>query len=307
LSKIEEAGIFCNKPDSIICKLSGAGEDTISMAQTAIKLPLWATVKNSYRLAWVNYGYFLKISYAWLILSIPFLAAYYWFTLPALADLTCADPSRENGQNPFTSLDDTFHSTLVLSPITILFILLTASIAVAWHRLILRNEKTANKFYLCIDNAVWNYFGVGFCFWLLSYLPTLFTLMAIHGTPFAWIVVFISSIALLLITTRVSVILPAKALGLPEVSVKSVWQKTRWNFWRIFIGYFFCYLPTAIVSWIIMFSPLQKIMCSGNFNTVVFGLFQHVLYILISLPVGLSFLSLSFKHFFESGTNPISE
>ncbi len=185
-------------------------------------------------------------------------------------------------------------------PIALFHIFFCASIAVAWHRLILRQEKISSTHYLRFDGVVRDYFIFGVFIRSLTFicLPAYSYLLGLMsktpstttwGFPMLWALI----IAVMVLTTRLSVILPAKALELKDVTLRAILQKTSWNLWRLFWGYMLCSLPSAfLIIFIIKMGgtgPMVHMMHRiGTLSCMI-----------IAMPFELTFLSLSYQHFFE--------
>jgi hypothetical protein len=122
-----------------------------------------------------------------------------------------------------------------------------ASIAVAWHRLVLREERVMQPAYLRLDGVVWRYVLYAFAFLLLErgtliiceflaqnlaieaefFTRLLIELLAAPTTIGAAVVVIG-----LLVLPRLSLVLPALALG-ERLSLRHAWRITRANTLRL--------------------------------------------------------------------------
>ena len=56
-------------------------------------------------------------------------------------------------------------------------LLAAASIGVAWHRLLLRNERSLSRMYFRLDRLVWGYFAIA----LIALIPYLVTVVLSRG------------------------------------------------------------------------------------------------------------------------------
>lgn len=259
------------------------------------KLPFWKTVKDSYRLAWKNRTEYLKISWVWLIVSaiVTFLYNWFFWEKASIATCTVNTPQTKLG---FSSLFPSFIFSIVLAGCG-------ASIAVAWHRLILRGERVVSSHYLRFDKVVWSYFILASIILALEILPQLIGVSVGNSqdmSPWAVVMMLMTSALYLFIiyySVRVVVIFPAIALELPDVSVKKVLRRTRRNFWSLLFAPLFCSLPLIPFSLVYLF--FAKELCDNNMAGALLNTVNIVLGMIIMMPVYLSFLSLAYKYFFE--------
>lgn len=181
-------------------------------------------------------------------------------------------------------------------PTNILLILSVASIAIAWHGLILRNERITNRPYLRLDKAVWNYFILVFVFQIASKFPVFSNYIKadnIQEQPsirLSFEIIFL--VCFLPKIIRFSLMLPMQALERGTIT-KDFLPITNGNLWRIFVGSMLCWLPISIISALIQQD------CRNDLIGVTTYTISAFLNILFALPVMLTFLSLSYQHFFE--------
>lgn len=209
------------------------------------KLPVWRTVRACYATVLRNLRQLVRISWLWLLIMIPVYAAAYWFALlpsePRLVRLVLA-------KLPFV--------------VELPFL---ASIAVAWHRLVLRREQMTARVFLRLDSAVGAYALCSFAFLVLGYGPIwgfqlFFTPEIAHGaqlgllppSQFAVLVLslaaalVVSLVICLLVVPRLSLVLPALALG-ERLSLRQAWSITRANALRLALATSICMLPVAVL------------------------------------------------------------
>lgn len=156
----------------------------------------------------------------------PVLFLLSWFLAPALADFIAkiGTPAGKEFLWQFQLL--TLIKQVILLPAL-------ASIAVAWHRLVLMNEQPQGT-YLKIDRAVWLYVAYLFATQLLfngvGQLPSY--LAAATGTTAPDWAVGLSGllvVPLVFVVARYSPILVAIALGRSDIGLGDVWRATRRN------------------------------------------------------------------------------
>jgi hypothetical protein len=182
-----------------------------------------------------------------------------------------------------------------------------SSLAVAWHRLLLRGEHVEGR-YFRFDSVVLGYAAMFFLIGLLpgvpQYLGQIYAALSQPATAMqpSTVGVALSSLGSLLsiviwfFSTRLIMVLPARAIGRDDVTVGVAWAGTRRNTWRLFWGYFFCLLPVALLGsvlamWLVFSAPSRALV------TVVWTILT-LLWALFGM-VGVGFLSLAFRYFFE--------
>jgi hypothetical protein len=221
----------------------------------------------------------------------PVLLMMSWLLAPTLADFI-AKIGTPAGKDLQWQLQ-------ILSSIKQMMLLpAAASIAVAWHRFVLANEQPHDR-YLQIDRNVLLYAGY-----------VLMTTLVLHGIgqfpvyvaaakgttapDWAMGVASLFVLPLLFIAARCSPILVAVALGRSDISLGDVWHATRWNTWRLAMGPLVCLillaLPGAITFRLGSMSRLSA--------AIVLTLLDMIS--MIGAVVGVSFLSLAFRHFFPT-------
>jgi hypothetical protein len=118
----------------------------------SLKLPLWRTVGQAY-VQWAkNLIELFHACWLWMLVLAPILAIVDWWQAPRAIDMHRAARTDQLLTNP-TPLSDTI---LEIVP----FILTSpalASIAVAWHRLLLNGEHAGPRYYLRLDSLVISY------------------------------------------------------------------------------------------------------------------------------------------------------
>jgi hypothetical protein len=124
------------------------------------------------------------------------------------------------------------------------------SMAVAWHRLPLRQEHVGSS-YLRLDRTVIRYAAALLLFELISFAPNVIHLIfrGLSGPAMAarqafGLLPFIG----LLILSRPSLVLPAWALGQCDVTFGAAWRGGRHNRLRLFTTYVLCIAPWLLIS-----------------------------------------------------------
>jgi hypothetical protein len=114
-----------------------------------------------------------------------------------------------------------------------------ASVAVNWHRYVLKDELPAGMARLRVDELVWRYLGNVLLVTLIAGLVSvpvavvasvIFSILGNFGAPFILAAVLL---AVLPVFYRLSVKLPAIALGRKDFTLRDAWQATQGNWWQI--------------------------------------------------------------------------
>ena len=108
------------------------------------KLPVWRTVRACYATVLQNFGQLVRISWLWLLIMVPVYAAVHW-----LISTVWAAPGIQ-------TMPQWVSEFAIVLPLVVELPFL-ASIAVAWHRLVLRHEHVSTSAYLRLDTSVWLY------------------------------------------------------------------------------------------------------------------------------------------------------
>lgn len=269
--------------------------------------PIDSILLKTYRALFQNFGYALRITWAWILVV---TSARIGADLIKAAALTT-----ETGES-IVPWDLTF----VIGWLT--FIPL-ASIAVAWHRLLLTGEKDRSAVYLRLDRLVWTYFGLASVVYIIAMFPILAPwalgsivklAMAISGgnvesksaveVLFAPLgpaaLPFIQTAAVILflaLTARFAVVLPGKALGTPGISLRQTWQVTRGQTWNLLIGTMCCIIPFLLVTAYIRRLGFEFTAADGPLLHVADWLMIESVAALLSL-LQIAFLSYCFQFFF---------
>lgn len=265
--------------------------DTTSAARPP-KLPFWRTVARAYAAPFVNFGSLVRAAWLWVLLLTPVLLAISWFLAPlytALADVSKADL---NASTPVELQLLSILPQLVMVPAV-------ASIAVAWHRLILGQERPAGT-YLRFDRSVWLYaaflLAVELLFFALFNLPEV--VASVRGTSLPlWIpwLGFVLAMAVAFIVGRLSLVLPPIALGRTDIGLGDAWRATQGNTWRLFWGPIVCLLFLALPAVVVLILALAG---AGRTTTTI-ALTALDLVTILAGVIGVGFLSFAYQHFFE--------
>jgi hypothetical protein len=181
------------------------------------KLPVAAAFSHAVASVRSHLQVAFHISWPWYAIVMPVTLAVY--ALLALA--TGGDPESKPGL--------TFIVTLLLAAVALIS---ASSIAVNWHRYILRDEIPQGGEVLRLDDPVWRYFG-NMLLIMLSVLAVLLViglplnfLAAIANAPgFGVVSTFVLGVPVAgTLFLRLAVKLPAIALGRTDFSLRDAWQ-----------------------------------------------------------------------------------
>ena len=260
------------------------------------KLPFWHTVGGAYRLWAKNLPELVRISWLWLVVMAPVLAIINWWQAPYFLELLRSVGAHVPPPDPVFGMLVQVIDLLIMLP-------MLASIAVAWHRLLLRDEHVGAGTYFRLDGVVIGYAVVLFLIGLLPSVPQFLEQIleikksnTASGLAVVSILLSIVSIVAALIAARLSVILPAKALGQEQITLGTVWASTSKNTWRLFGGYILTAVVVGFATGIMMF--LQSWFGSSRTTFTLVWTALTFIWVLGGM-IGVGFLSLAYRHFFE--------
>jgi hypothetical protein len=161
---------------------------------------------------------------------------------------------------------------------------------------------------------LWRYVGMALAIGLLVILPMLVLVLpmflllspiATGGVPrFLMLLIPVIvqlSLAALAVVLRLSLLLPARAVGDLDLTFKETWKRTRRNTWRIYWGMVACTLLPILPAQMALLGFLGPGMFSGEAFAFRMAVIVTILtvYYLLTLPIGIGFLSHSYWHFFK--------
>lgn len=278
------------------------------------KLPLWSTIGLSYSTYFRHFIDALSASWLWLVLVTPLTAVASW---QQWSWMSAAIAGAKRGM-PLQTLTFPLEG-LVLSYVDYFLILLASvSIAVAWHRLMILGDHPGFSGDNVATRNLWRYIGIGLVIFLIFFLPAVIMFPMFYlffpspgaGPPHEPFFVLILALMVLdifatAVTLRLSLLLPARAVGDWRLTFEQTWNRTRGNAWRLFWGVAFTTVPPLLLGDIaVLFAgggppnPLkflnEDLAAQMTANSCVF-----VIYYLLILPIGIGFLSHAYRHFFK--------
>jgi len=213
------------------------------------KLPAWRTVRSCYATVRQNLGQLVRISWLWFLVMVPVYAATHW-----LVSNVWALPGIQ-------TMPRWVHVIVVVLPLVVELPFL-ASIAVAWHRLVLRHEHVSAPAYLRLDTSVWLYVLCSLGFLAVTIGLVLCALPLVGHEllffPVVTALIVLSLAVTVFILPRLSLVLPAIALG-ERLFLWDAWLATRGNTLRLALATCLCMLPALFL---IMMLPLLSFLLS---------------------------------------------
>lgn len=280
------------------------------------KLPLWEVIKLSYSTYFENFIDVLRIVWVWALLVIPVTAVASWLQVSWLGQMMT--------QMSHVHLQPGERLNLPAQPIaltvasnasTLLLLFCGVGIAVAWHRRLILGEHPGISGSNIATRSFWSYILAGIIILSVSALPaflvvvsTAYLLGFIGNAPSAKGFVLLPLLAVLYFVVagallRLSLLLPAHAVGDVGLKLKEAWRATRGNTWRLFWGLSACSGPPMVLMQVIFLVfiriPTPMRFANPAFATefAAFGTLSMSYYLLM-LPITIGFLSHAYRHFF---------
>ena len=278
---------------------------TTMTAAVPSKLPLWRTIGQAYALWAGNFPDLLRTVWVWMLVMAPVVAITMWWQVPHLEEMMQAARAGKGLVDPNPVL------TLVMGIVSkVITLPAISSVAVAWHRLLLKDEHPGGV-YLRLDRIVAGYAILAFVIGVIgtapSYLSMLFQVVigASAQDTVALVVQTLAGLVTIVaffIVTRLSLALPALALGRDDVTLAVAWRASKRNSWRMVWAYFFCIVPAMAANGAVTYWLFQP----GHSRVAI--TLASVVISLIWFPFGMisvGMLSLAYRHFFKSGVQEV--
>lgn len=130
-----------------------------------------------------------------------------------------------------------------------------SSMAVSWHRFILRDEAAPA---LRLDALVLRYAANSLLIMVMALVPALIGLLFMSVVPLFTILLLPVFLAVAAAVTRLSIKLPAVALGNSGFTLKDAWASGAGNFWQL-LGVFLLNAAIALAAFLIVILALGGI------------------------------------------------
>ena len=221
--------------------------------------PIGSAVDTAYRSLLRHPLYAFHICWAWVIVMT---------SARVVSDIIKSNYLMNEAGEPLLGFDLTFFIGWFL------FVPL-ASIAVAWHRLLLFEERDRSAIYLRLDYRVLSYFAFAVLLYAISLAPVFLVrgvgqIMTMStdleaaslaneasrpgfmlGPNIKSIISGLQVIAVLVflaLSARLSVMLPGKAFGSGGTTIRGTWEATRGHTWGLLMGFLSCIVPFLLLS-----------------------------------------------------------
>jgi hypothetical protein len=283
------------------------------------KLPLGRTIGLSYSTYFQYFIDALRVSWLWLIVvavvtGFASWSQWSWMSM-AMAGMRPGVPPR---------MPQPLATAALMHLDYVLLTLAGVSIAVAWHRLLILGEHPVLSGSNVATRYVWRYIGVGLMIGLIVILPIVaivfptfyFAFSAQHaaaGPPrpaFAllFLMILILYVAATAVMLRLTLLLPARAVGDMNLTFRETWRRTRGNTWRLFWGILATTMPPIVlaeIAFVVIGAPHFAMKADPDFverMTATSTIFM--VYYLLMVPIGIGFLSHAYRHFFRQESGP---
>ena len=272
------------------------------------KLPLREAISLSYAWFFQKFTDILRISWLWIVICTVFAGLLSWIQAAWLPSLLADDQPTGASE-----LEQPLSRALVDSGVDILLAIATVSIAVAWHRRIILDERPRLSGANLLTRPTWRYLGILILFGLVTAIPVLTMLIVVSPTSTAVlpaaVIMLVWYVVAIAVFLRLSPLLPACAIGDQTVTFRETWRRTQGNVLRLFGGLLACVLPMTILVQIVMavvmtalWSPnsalanAAEIPLGVGLTLMAAGTFAGYL---LTIPIGVGFLSHCYRHFFR--------
>ena len=284
------------------------------------KLPFWDTVSLSYSTYFRHFIEALRASWLWLVVVAALTGFASWqqwsWMAAAIAKLKPTPPFR---------IQQPTEMTVLLNLDNILILLAGVSIAVAWHRLMILNEQPSFSGSNVATKSLWRYIVAAIALFLIMFLPaaavmlpTFYVLLPAapadptqppSGLFLLFLLVFVIYAVGMAVSLRLTLLLPAQAVGDTNLTIKQTWNRTRGNIWRLFWGIVVTTTPPLLiaqVAFLLGIGPPDPDMAGGEDFTARMTAASTVfmIYYLLIVPIGIGFLSHAYRHFFVAPLEP---
>jgi hypothetical protein len=282
------------------------------------KLPLGQTISRAYSIYFANFLDVLRASWLCIAITVPLLMIAHMLQFSWVLQATAAVKRGLPPATAFTPPSMPIGMMLLGHVVTLLALLAGVSIAVAWHRHIILGERPRLSGSNVVTISFWRYLGIGLAVVVTAASPLLiFLLIALLLGSFAavggqfkipiltvslFVVLYLVAIAIIL---RLCLLLPARAAGNWGPKFRDSWNRTRGNTWRLFWGFVACIVPGGLIMQFLVLTLLVLGGIPGPAPMNEAFLMRLIAvsgilwaYYLLTMPIAVGFLSLSYLHFF---------
>jgi hypothetical protein len=192
--------------------------------------------------------------------------------------------------------------------------LAAASMAVAWHRLLIVGERPGFSSSNLASGNFWRYVRSAILLVAITLAP-IFAVMFLSfafllssklsgAPPLSLLLMRLAVIAAIAISTcRIALVLPARAVANPNrPTLTEAWKRTRHNTWRLFWGVLVTSLPQLFATQLFA-PPISDPSAVVGARNIAIGEIADATALsvsyLLALPVSIGFLSYAYLHFFK--------
>jgi hypothetical protein len=266
------------------------------------QLPFWRTVGLSYSSYFHHFIDALRASWLWLAVAGGFPVLANWQHWSGISEVMANLATGEDSLMPASA------AGLVLYGVEYLLLWLAGvSIAVAWHRLMILNEQPGFSGGNVGTKSLWRYVAVGVALFLILFLPMAaiiplkFFLQPASASAsqefsplrlLGLVAVYVLAVPAML---RLSLLLPAQAIGDTGLTWSQTWSRTRGNAWRLIWGSLLTSLPPGLLQIVFLFLIRPELPSEAFAADVIVTMTD-----LLFLPIWIGFLSHAYRHFFQA-------
>ncbi len=215
------------------------------------KLPVIPAITHMWQSTVNNLWFALRAQWPWIVVTAVVITGLLWLSGAPMSQWGTDTPIKMEDLPP--GRVGLFVLSIFLG--IILMLLAFSSVAVSWHRYVLLDEVPVGMQKLRVDATVWRYLGnlilIGLLA-LMSMLPMLVlfgVLASISATLGIGVFMAYTLIVVTPIIYRLSIKLPAVALGRRDFKMGDAWHLSRGNWWQI-VG---VALIVSVITWVVGF------------------------------------------------------
>ena len=287
------------------------------------KLPIWRTVGKAYRSFFENFGTVVRITWLWgIVLGV---LTFYFADQQLNAMFAAFHEMLAQGKTGSYKLPLRLQLFQVL--LTIASVTGICYMSVAWHRFLLLSGPAGASGVKFVDRVVWKYLVAilviaalaafaALPFFLFAFFHLfLMTPPSFHPPKLAFVLLPIALAATFIVPTRLSLLLPARAVGDNGLTVRETWRRTKGNTGRIILGFLLSSLPPLIPLQIVLIASgltplpnagpphaeaIDKLLTYSPYLSSI-----STAYSLLVLPILIGFLSFAYKHLLSETASPV--
>ena len=284
------------------------------------KLPLWNAICRSYSMWLHNFPDVLRVSWLWLVV----VGLVSWLQFSWLGGV--ATNARQGVPPQLPSLK----SRASIYAGGLIWLLASASVSVAWYRRIILKERPRLSGGNLFTGSLWRYVGVALLISVVVFIPLALAILLLsfflsflvamlslapvlraHPIPVGLVTITLMialCVTAIAVVLRLSLLLPARAVGDRERTLNETWRRTHGNIWRLFWGHLACALLPIVIVQIaiaIILGVSGAQLFGGSVLPTRFGITNviNMICYLLANPISTNFMALAILHFF--GRNQI--